>query len=194
MTFEINRSVEVPVKDNQKYRRGFTMVELSVVIIIFMIIIFMVGPRVITVNRKMVMQQDLNKFVHTLSMMVDESILRGKSYVIVIDIADGYYTVYFDKEYELYEDAESVLPEGKLNEWYIENIAFDDHAKDLDGIIKLRATSTGWVNGVTITFADFLNEKLRYLQCERLTNRVGIVNHPVDLIAPQKSVSMTESL
>jgi len=182
------------VKYNQKHRVGFTLVELSAVSIVFMIIVFMVGAKVVNVNRKIKLQQDLNQFAHTLSMMVEESILRGKAYVAVIDITDGYYSVYFDNDYALNDDAETVLPEGRLREWYIENIVFDDDTKDLDGVIKLRATSTGWASGVTITFYDSLDKEVRYLQCERLTNRVSIAKRPMEFVEPQKSVSMTESL
>lgn len=181
---------------NRAFRRysGFVLVELVVVTLIMALLIGFISLNAVGVFDRVRFDDDLATFHQTLRLASEHAVFSGKTYIVDIEITDGYYTVYAaadkkspDKETEI------LIDEQQLKWCYIDEVEFRSGAHQYSGRVKLKATPKGWDDTLLFTLTDEFDQ-LRFLRCDRLTPQVTTSRQPLDMPKVYKDLSMSSPL
>jgi len=178
----------------RRYSLGHTLIEALLVVGIMAVILTIAAPRMIGWLGRSAVDEDVGRFVRTLQTTAQEAIYRGRRLAVVIEVLDGYYTVYEANSEDRYEqDLEPLIERQGLDECYIENIEFADGSQQFSGELVLHAAAQGWESSWLLTLID-LDEQLRWVRCDRGTIRVISDRQPLALPEPRTSVSISSPL
>ena len=169
---------------------GMTLIELVVVMLIISLMVGMVIMDVVSSYRRERLDEDLARFSETLTLAAEQAIFDRKTYLVVIEVMDGFYTVYEELSDGQYDELDPLLDTEVLNWCYIETIEYEDGSTQYSGEVILRATPSGWESSVLFSFLDDKNDRQRYLRCDQTTARNVVSNLPLDFFWPEKEVSM----
>ena len=185
-------------------RRGVYGLVLVEIVLVFLIISLLLGiavPNAIKVVRKTRLDKDVARFARTMRKTAELAVLYGRELDVVIDITDGYYTIYDQSRKEEqsedetindgYEYIEPVIEQQGLDHCYIEQIDFSDGSHQYSGELILHATAEGWGTSIVFNLIDDRNQRKRYVSCDRQTVRVKESRQPLSMLEPKKEVSMT---
>ena len=180
---------------------GYVLIELVIVFFIIGLLLSFVLPNAFDRIRQGRLEEDVSQFARTLRTVTEQAILRGKELAVVIDVTDGYYTVYESQredkdknEQEQSEDAITIIDRQGLDLCYIEQIDYKDGSHQYSGDLIMYATAQGWKASVVFNLIDDRDERRRFVRCDRLTARVVVSRKPLEMIEPQAEVSMTSTL
>ena len=180
---------------------GYVLIELIVVFLIIGLLLSFALPNAFDRIRQTRLEDDVSQFARTLRTVTEQAILRGKELAVVIDVTDGYYTVYESQredmdENELDESEEDmpIIDRQGLDLCYIEQIDFEDGSHQYSGDLIMYATAQGWKASVVFNLIDDRDERRRFVRCDRLTARVVVSRQPLEMIEPQAEVSMNSTL
>lgn len=173
---------------------GFTLIEMIVVMLIFTLMVSLVAMDVVGVFRRGQLDEDVARFSRTLTLAAEQAIFNRKNYLVVIEVMDGYYTVYEDLGDGQFDEFDPLLDRESLDWCYLETIEYEDGSQQYSGEVILRATPAGWEHSVLFSLIDDENDRQRFLRCDRLTPRNAVSNQPLDFLWAQETVSMTVAL
>jgi hypothetical protein len=133
---------------------------------------------------------DVAEFARTLRRATEQAIFRNRNYVVLIDVTDGYYTIYeADSEGVISDDAEPLLERKSLDRVYIEEIEHQDGSHQYGSEVELHATPQGWKNSILMVLLD-PEERIRFLRCDRMTGRVAVSRLPLELLPALSDVAI----
>ncbi len=205
------------------HSQGLVLIELILVVMIILLMLSIALPNLLRGREQRDLNEDVKKFVKTLRQTAEAAMLEGRYFDILIDITDGYYTVYeinaevkknaddatrgpeFNKTIDGVDvpwDAASpdfttmtpVIERQGLDECYIEQILFLNAATQYSGELILHATPSGWKQSVVFDLIDVPNKNWRFVRCDAMTARVTYSAFPLELLETRESVSMTNVL
>ena len=185
-----------PVRTAAGRRRGigYTLMEALLVLGIMSIVLALVLPNLFGMLRGYLFKEDAGRFVNTLRMASQEAVYRGKSIAIVIDIADGFYTVYEATANDVYgDDVMPLIDRQSLEACYIEELEFADGSRSFSGVVILYADPQGWRDNWMFTLID-LDERRRWVRCDLSTARVVSESQPLEVPSSYSEVSMSSAI
>ncbi len=183
-----------------KYRTdfaaGLTLIECVVVMALMALLLTMVAFNASAMVRRARLDRDISRFARTLRMAARQAVFTGKDMLVVIEVTDGYYSVYQAKEPGSldYNSDEPVIDQQSLDYYYIDKIDFDDGTHQYSGKLILQATPKGWSRSFVFNFLDDQNKSRRYIRCDRFTWRVVCSLHPLKIIEARTDVSMNSAI
>ena len=134
--------------------------------------------------------EDVADFARTLRLAAEQAIFRNRNYVILVEVTDGYYTIYeADSEGVILEDAEPLIETAVLDRVYIDEIEHEDGSHQYGNELHLHATPHGWKFSVSMILLD-PDERSRFMRCDRLTTRVVVSRNFLPIRAALKDVSI----
>ncbi|MBN1435763.1 MAG: prepilin-type N-terminal cleavage/methylation domain-containing protein [Sedimentisphaerales bacterium] len=173
---------------------GYTLLEALLVLGIVSIVLALVLPNLFGRLRSNLFMEDSGRFVNTLRIASQEAVYRGKSIAVVIDISDGYYTVYEATMNDVYgEDVEPLIDRQSLEASYIEELEFADGSRSFSGVVILYADPQGWRDNWMFTLID-LEERRRWVRCDLMTTRVVSDNQPLEIPRSYSELSMSSAI
>lgn len=181
-------------RDNHPKRRagGLVLLELIVISLILLLLISLVSVSVIGAIRRVRLDEDIAQFARTLRLASDQAVFSKKNFTVVIEVMDGYYTVYGEKEKK--NDRPPRLIDTQRLKWsYIESVEFEDGTHQYAGKINLMATPQGWNHSILFNLIDDRNEQRRFIRCDRFTSRTTVSRQPLEMWQPRKSVTWRPS-
>lgn len=167
---------------------GFVLLELVLISLIMILLITLVSVSIVGSVRRVRLDEDVAQFARTLRLAANQAIFSQKNYTVVIDIMDGYYTVYGEKV-KMNKPAPRLIDTQRLNWCYIESIEFEDRTHQYSGKIVLEATPKGWNQSILFNLIDDRNEQKRFLRCDRFTTRTTVSRQPLKMWRPRNSVA-----
>ena len=173
---------------------GVSLVETVVVLVILLLLVTMISPSVLGMGERAELDEDLKRFGRTLRLTAEEAVKTGKTLAVVIDVMDGYYTVYEANDDNRYNgDQEAVIETSSLDKCWIDEIIFEDGSHQYSGELFLRATPHGWGGSVLLNIID-KDDRARFVRCDRATTRVLVKRQPLGMLEAREEVSMTSRL
>ena len=134
--------------------------------------------------------EDIADFARAMRIAAQQAIFHNRNYVILIEVTDGYYTIYeSDNEGVIADDAEPLLEAAVLDRVYIDEIEHEDGSHQYGNELMLHATPQGWKSSVMLLLLD-PDERIRFLRCDRLTTRVVVSRQPLTMLAARSDVSI----
>jgi type II secretory pathway pseudopilin PulG len=175
---------------------GLTLIECVVVMALMTLLLSMIAFNASAMIRRAKLTSDISRFARTLRMAAQQAVLSGKDILVVIEVTDGYYTVYqADAPGSLdYDSNDPLIERDSLDYYYIDKIDFDDGSHQYSGKLILRATAKGWGRSFVFNFLDDRDESRRYIRCDRFTWRVVSSQHPLEIIKARSNVSMSSPI
>ena len=173
-------------------RRGHTFLEAMIAVAIVALVMGIVSVNLFGMMERSRLNKDVGDFARTLRLTAEQAITRGQKLAVVIDVIDGYYSVYEANEENIYDadEIEPLIERQSLDYCYIDDIEFQDGSRQYSGELILYADRQGWT-ATTIFSLLGLKEQLRFIVCEQVTPRVRVSNQVPDLLLGQEDVSMT---
>jgi type II secretory pathway pseudopilin PulG len=190
----MNKNLNPCYLPRRGHSAGLTLIEMVVVMLIMSLMVGMVIIDVVSAFRRGRLDEDVARFSETLTLAAEQAIFNRKNYLVVIEVMDGYYTVYEELGDGQYDELDPLLETEVLNWCYIETIEYEDGSRQYSGEVTLRATPTGWENSVLFSFLDDENDRQRFLRCDQMTARNVVSNRPLDFFWPEEQVSMVNPL
>jgi prepilin-type N-terminal cleavage/methylation domain-containing protein len=171
-------------------RGGFTFVEVIVVAAIILLLVGFFSLRLLDRIDDAKLDRDVNQFVTTLRGAVQEAILRKENLAVVIEVHDGYYTVYQETEPGKYdEEVEPLFTTEQLRLCWIDDMQFDDGEHQYSGKITFWATPQGWSGSVLFNLLDD-EDRERFVRIDRYTTRVLMDEQPLELLEAKSTITM----
>ena len=174
-------------------RAGFVLVELVVVAVIMALLIGFISINTVGVYNRVRLDNDLAIFDQTLRLACEHAVFSGKTYIVDIEITDGYYTVYSETPADSQDQEEILIDEQQLKWCYIDEVEFRNGAHQYSGRVKLKATPKGWDDTLLFVLTDEFDQ-VRYLRCDRLTARATVSRQPLDMPKIYRDVSMSSPI
>lgn len=171
-------------------RGGFTFVETIVVAAVILILVALFSLRLIDRVDDAKLDRDVEQFVNTLRGAVQEAILRQENLAVVIEVHDGYYTVYPETipgEYD--EESLPLFQREQLRRCWIDEMEFEDGSHQYSGKITFWATPRGWSGSLLFNLLD-KNDRERFVRVDRYTTRVIMDEKPLDLLEAKNTITM----
>ncbi|MHA1565366.1 MAG: hypothetical protein ACTSX7_08655 [Alphaproteobacteria bacterium] len=170
--------------------RGHTLVEALCAIALLALFTGFIGPNVLDSIERARVDEDVADFARTLRRATEQAVFRNRNYVILIEVIDGYYTIYeADSEGVIAEDAEPLLERSVLDRVYIDEIEHEDGSHQYGSELVLHATPEGWKSSVLLVLLD-PDERIRFLRCDRLTSRVAVSRQPLFMLPAKSDVAL----
>lgn len=170
-------------------RPGFVFIELVVVFAIIALMIGLVVTNTVDRVRRTRIDDDIFRFAHALRTAVAQAVLTNQEYVVVLDVTDGDYVIYQTDEKNKYDpDQEALVPPGRLEISYIEQVDFPDGTHQYSGELILIATGQGWKDSIVFNLIDDKDEQRRFLRCNRSTTIVTTARSPLELPEPREEL------
>ncbi|MBN2377858.1 MAG: type II secretion system protein [Sedimentisphaerales bacterium] len=165
---------------------GMTLFEAVVVLALLGMMFSLVGLNIFGRIKQTRMNEDVSRFARTLRTAAREAVIRQKDLLVVVEVYDGYYSVYVDDPEEPYSEvSEPLLEPEQLSFCWIDEIEFEDGSRQYSGQLRLRATPQGW-SGTRLM--KLVYEKRgselrmeRYLRCDRFTTKVTVSRQPISM-------------
>ncbi len=193
-TFSISRLNKAPGTFKSFPAVGFVLVELVLVVLIIGLVLGLVVINIEGILQRTRMDRDVDRFVHTLRLAVEQAVFRSQTVIVDVEVMDGYYVVYPEPGKDQREDeVEPLVPEQQLKWSYIDNIEYADGKHQYSGRFQLKATPQGWEDAVLLTLTDEF-EQMRYVRCDRITSQVASSRYPLEIPQVRKDVSMNRSI
>jgi len=160
------------------------------------LVAFLSGLAFVNVNetvRRARLDNDVGRFTRTLRTAADYAAYSGKTVAVVLDVTDGYYTVYEANAKDSYDDMdiEPIMEQQALDWCYIEEVELEDGSKQYSGEIILHVTPRGWGASVLFYLLDDRNNLHRFVRCDRFTPRVVQSRTPVYLLETHEELSLS---
>ena len=134
--------------------------------------------------------EDIADFARAMRIAAQQAIFHNRNYVILIEVTDGYYTIYeADNQGLIDEDAQPLLDTAVLDRVYIEEIEYEDGSHQYGNELILHATPQGWKSSVMMILLD-PEERIKFLRCDRLTTKVVVSSQPLTMLAARSDVSI----
>jgi len=178
-------------KPCRKSHRGFVLLEIVVVFLILASLIGLASLNLVGLVQRTRLDEDVSRFAQTLRLAAEQAVFLGRDIEILLEVTDGYYTVYEASESGTEEGQESeaeqkiLIPTRGLNRSYIDVIEYEDGSRQYSGELVLKATPEGWSSTVLFSLLDDRDEHQRYLRCDRMTTRVIVSSQEPEFPEPQ---------
>ena len=173
---------------------GYTLLEALIVTAILLAMVGLVSVKVYGRVRQSRLDRDAGRFARTLRVAAEEALLRQRDVAVVIDVYDGYYTVYEANEHNDYgEGVETLIAEQQLDYYWIDDISYSDGRHQYSGQVIITIAPTGWQSSILFQLID-RDDREYYMRCDQFTPRVICSREPLELPRPRKSVSLTAPL
>jgi len=170
--------------------RGFTFVETVVVTAIILLLAGFISVNLIDRIPEAKLDRDVAQFVNTLRGAVQEAILRQENLTVVIEVHDGYYTVYQDRGLSEYdEDAEPLFDREQLRRCWIDDVEHESGEHQYSGVVTFKATPQGWSGSVLFHLLD-KDDRVRFVRIDRYTTRVIMDEKPLELMEAKNTITM----
>ena len=171
--------------------RGSTLLEALFVVAILALMISLVVVDFTGMIRRSRLDEDVARFSRTMRLTAEQAVLRGRDLAVVVEITDGYYTVYEANEENRYGgELEPVIAQQSLDRCYIDQTDFEDGTHQYSGELILRATPEGWATSIVLNLRG-IYDRQRFVRYDRATTRVIVARQPLYLPEPQEQVYMT---
>ncbi len=161
----------MPISRAGTSNSGYTLIELSLIILLIGVILVFVLPKVDNLGDSK-LRTAARQLAGTIQSVFDESIIKKKPYQIVFDIANRTYSFYeiSGEESSVIADSseESSLP-GRV---FIKDIVMEEEGKVTEGKVTIRFYPDGYVEKNTIHLSD--GKKDYTLVTAPLTGKVRI--------------------
>jgi len=153
----------------------------------------LVSVNVVEASRRARLDDDLGRFTRTLRTAADYAAYSGKTVAVVLDVTDGFYTVFEANEKDSYNDMESepIIEQQSLDWCYIEEVEREDGSRQYSGEIVLHVTPRGWSESVLFYLLDDRNNLHRFVRCDRFTPRVAESRTPLFLLETYEELSIS---
>lgn len=178
-------------KPCRKSHRGFVLLEIVIVFLILATLIGLASLNLVGLVQRTRLDEDVSRFAQTLRLAAEQAVFLGRDIEILLEVTDGYYTVYEASGLETEEGQESeaeqkiLIPTRGLNRSYIDVIEYEDGSRQYSGELVLKATPEGWSSTVLFSLLDDRDEHQRYLRCDRMTTRVIVSSQEPEFPEPQ---------
>ena len=193
-TYTAASCIAAAVRIDRARRGGHTLVEAVFAVVVLAIIIGIVAVNLPGIVQSAKFDRDVGQFSRTLRLAAEQAIFRNERLAIVIDVYDGYYTVYEANEDDVYnEQVEPFIERQGLDFCYIDDIEFEDGSHQYSGELILYATPQGFAAPILMTLID-LEEQYRFLSCRRLTTHVQVSKQPLELPEAKAELSMASGV
>jgi prepilin-type N-terminal cleavage/methylation domain-containing protein len=172
-------------------RRGFTMIELMVVIVVVALFAFMAQVHLFGLLRKGTFKAQVQELVSTMQMAARAAAESDRRYEVIIDLPAQRYTL----RQITSPDLSQVLEEEIIIEnFFSENcrayyVWFDDGEFTNDDRAKFRAGHSGWQYGGKIVLLDE-NEQPYSIVVNRMNRMITLERGDVELIGPKTKDEM----
>jgi len=181
-------------KPCRKSHRGFVLLEIVIVFLILATLIGLASLNLVGLVQRTRLDEDVSRFAQTLRLAAEQAVFLGRDIEILLEVTDGYYTVYEASEsgteegqegMESEEEQKILIPTRGLNRSYIDVIEYEDGSRQYSGELVLKATPEGWSSTVLFSLLDDRDEHQRYLRCDRMTTRVIVSSQELEFPEPQ---------
>ena len=184
-------SPEIKNSPDCRAMAGHTLIEAVLAVAIMALIVGIAAVSLVAMVDRSRLDKDVGKFARTLRTAAEQAVFRNENIEVVIEVLEGYYTVYQDgkKNEADQEEDEPLIDRQVLEEFYIEDIEFEDGSHQYSGEIVLKATPQGWKGSVLINLIS-VDDKMRFVRCDRMTTGVIDSRQMLELPESQSHVSM----
>jgi prepilin-type N-terminal cleavage/methylation domain-containing protein len=136
-------------------QRGFTLLELSLVILIIGVVLALVLPNLGTPKARLEKEREIEKFSQTIKYLYNLSQVQNKEISLLFDLnANKFWAISFTTEDDE-EITDYLIPEKKLgSSLRMKDIIDSEGNKVTEGIVPLAFHPSGFVEPVTIHFID----------------------------------------
>jgi prepilin-type N-terminal cleavage/methylation domain-containing protein len=172
-------------------RRGFTMIELMVVIVVVALFAFMAQMHLFGLLRKGTFKAQVQELISTMQMAARAAAESDRRYEVIIDLPAQKYVL----RQITSPDLSQVLEEEIIIEnFFSENcrayyVWFDDGEFTNDDRAKFRAGHSGWQYGGKIVLLDE-NEQPYSIVVNRMNRMITLERGDVELIGPKTKDEM----
>ena len=174
----------------RKRTAGHTLVEALLVLVLLSLFAAFIIVNIIDNIERARVDEDVADFARTMRIAAQQAIFHNRNYVILIEVTDGYYTIYeSDNEGVIAEDTEPLLDTAVLDRVYIDEIEHEDGSHQYGNELILHATPQGWKSSVMMILLD-PEERIKFLRCDRLTTKVVVSSQPLTMLAARSDVSI----
>ncbi|MEA3227325.1 MAG: prepilin-type N-terminal cleavage/methylation domain-containing protein [Planctomycetota bacterium] len=167
-------------------RRGFSMIELLVVLVIVSLFVRLAQLSLFGLLEKHTFRAQIQEFVSTMQMAASAAAESDRRYEVIIDIEEQSYLLREITNPDLSEVLEEeIIVHADLGEnCRVVYVEFDDAEYTNEGRAKFRAGRSGWAYGGKIVMVD-RNEQPYSLVINRLNRIVGLEEGDVLLLEPK---------
>jgi len=167
-------------------QRGFTLVEMIVVISILALFVIMAQVNLFGVLRRSQFKTDVQVFVSAMQMAASAAAEKGRRYEMIVDITEQGFLLREISSSNLAEILdEEIIMQGHFGEnCQVVYVEFDDGAYTNESAAKFRAGRAGWHYGGKIVFLDE-SEQAHAVVVSRLSPMVRLVQGDPALMTPK---------
>jgi len=166
--------------------RGFTMIELMVVIVVISLFAFMVQIHLFGMLRRNSFKAHVQEFVSTMQMAASAAGESDRRYEVIIDIPAQEYTLREITNPDLTEvlEEEIIIADFFSDNCRVAYVMFDDGDMTSEDRAKFRAGHSGWQYGGKIVLLDEKEQPYSVI-VNRLNRMVTLVPGDVELLMPK---------
>ena len=170
----------------QRKNRGFSLIEMVVVISIFALFAMMVHVQMLGLFRRNTFTSQVNELVSAMRMAVRAAAESERRYEIIIDLTDQYFLFREITSPDLSEVlAEEIIVEKDFGDnCRVIEVVFDDGEFTNEGRAKFRAGRSGWQYGGKIILIDS-REQFYSVVVNRLDGQVMLRRGDVAMLTPR---------
>jgi len=155
----------------RKFNRGYTLIELSLIILLIGVILVFVLPKLDTVGDAK-LRTTARQLAGKIQSLYDESVLKKTPYQIVFDITNRTYSFSQISDEESSVITDSAQETGLPDRVHIKDIVMETEGKITEGKVVIRFYPDGYVEKNTIHLSD--GKKDYTLVTTPLTGKVRI--------------------
>ena len=154
-----------------KLNRGYTLIELSLIILLIGVILVFVLPKLDNIGDTK-LRTTARQLAGKIQSLYDESVLKKKPYQIIFDISNRTYTFSQIRDEETSSLSDSGQETSLSDKVYIKDIVMETEGKITEGKVAIRFYPDGYVEKNTIHLSD--GKKDYTLATAPLTGKVKI--------------------
>ena len=155
----------------RKFNRGYTLIELSLIILLIGVILVFVLPKLDNIGDTK-LRTTARQLAGKIQSLYDESVLKKKPYQIIFDISNRTYTFSQIRDEETSILSDSGQETSLSDKVYIKDIVMETEGKITEGKVAIRFYPDGYVEKNTIHLSD--GKKDYTLATAPLTGKVKI--------------------
>jgi prepilin-type N-terminal cleavage/methylation domain-containing protein len=166
--------------------RGFTLVELIVVVSLLALLVLMAQVNLFGALRRSQFKADVQEFVSAMQMAAAAAAETGRRYEVIVDITEQGFLLREISSSNLAEILdEEIIMQGYFGEnCQVVYVEFDDGAYTNESAAKFRAGHGGWHYGGKIVFLDE-SEQAHAVVVSRISPMVRLVQGDPALMTPK---------
>lgn len=182
MQYEI-RDTQYAIRNT---RRGFTMTELIVVVLIISLFVLLAETNLFRLLRKNTFRGQVQEFVSTMQMAVSAAAESERRYEVIIDLSEQSYLLREITSPDLSEvlEEEIIVENDFSDNCLVAYVLFDDGDYTNEGRAKFRAGRSGWQYGGVIVLLD-QDEQPYSVVVNRISGIVVLKDGEVELLEPK---------